>query len=117
MTIFNSIFDNPKNREECKGIFFRYKFNCYVSKTKSIEYKQSFKLLKRMSCPGCNLCQGFWEDLNMTGAPEDILKLPGQLIDDQIYKICFVPVSKDWETGYLDEWYWQLLPYEIKERK
>ena len=39
----------------CKGIFWRGSVNCYVDRG-NIIVKKSLKLMKRMSCPGCENC-------------------------------------------------------------
>ncbi len=48
----------------CKGLFFRAYENCYYDgKTKFV---QSFtiRLLKRISCKGCDMCEPFWDHYN-----------------------------------------------------
>lgn len=96
---------------ECKGIFFRYTCSSYISSHSSIEFRQSFRLLKRMSCSGCNKCQQIWEDFSMTGRVEETVRLPRNLVDNAIYEAVLVTSSFNNE-GYCDDWWWELV--EVK---
>ena len=43
---------------DCKGRIFRYHQNTYISKSGEIIVKDVFKPLKKLSCPGCEKCNG-----------------------------------------------------------
>ena len=96
---------------DCKGLFFRYTESSYLSKRNTLEYKQSFRLLKKKSCDGCDQCRGFWEDLGMSSI-EEVVELPEGLIDNYVYRVQFEEMGRDWETGLVDDWVWTFVAVE-----
>lgn len=93
---------------ECTGKFFRYSENTFVSSHGSIEIRKSYRLLKRKSCPGCDRCQQFDEDLSCAGLG-GLIEFPERPEHGKIYELEFVPGAPDWETGALEEWFWKLV--------
>lgn len=41
---------------ECKGVFLRYRRSAYMGGDGSINMRDTFRLLKSKSCPGCDSC-------------------------------------------------------------
>lgn len=105
---YRTIFlDENKKEGTCKGLFFR----CNVSKfwndkRNKIESRESYQLLKRKSCSGCSVCIGFYADLNSVG--NEAVLLPEKPISGRVYVACFRELSRDWETGYVEDWAWEL---------
>jgi hypothetical protein len=85
----------------CKGRFYRGYVTKYQTKY-GIAKKIEVRILKRMSCPGCDKCGGIDEDLNM-GLWEDYISLEG-IEDGKIYQTEYYNVSTDWEGGYVDSY-------------
>ena len=100
--------EKSNDAEKCKGIYVRHRFSSYVGSNNTLEFRHSFRILKRKSCKGCDHCQQFWEDLRMTGKLDETLRLPTQLIDGAIYELIFVAGPLDWETSICDDWWWEL---------
>lgn len=48
---------------QCKGLFWRGSISSFISSYKSIEVRKSLRLLKKLSCPGCENCDWIWEEL------------------------------------------------------
>lgn len=44
----------------------------------------------------------------MTGNIEDTVHLPKTLIENAVYKAILVTSGTDPETGYVDDWWWEL---------
>jgi hypothetical protein len=98
-----------KNRgSRCRGRFFRFGESIFVSSHGSVEVRKSFRLLKKMSCPGCDECRQFDEDLSVCDVDE-VIELPDKPVHGKIYELKFVPGVRDWETGILEEWHWTLV--------
>jgi len=94
-------------QDKCAGLFFRCRVNNFWNgASDSLRLSVEFKFLKRRSCKGCRLCQGFFDDVAEDHA---IVDAPAHPKDGAIYQMVFVPGPKDWETGYLDDWSWRLL--------
>jgi hypothetical protein len=69
--------------------------------------KKNFTFLKR-KCEGFNFVD---EELKMVGADEAIRKIINlNKVEDGIYQIITVNELTDWETGYLDDWDFELIP-------
>lgn len=50
-------------KEPCKGRFYRYTQSAYRANDGSVQTKETFKLLKRDSCKGCEKCGWIEEDI------------------------------------------------------
>ena len=105
-------YDN--SGKHCKGVFFRYTCSSYLSTHNSIEFRSSFRLLKKKSCSGCIQCQQLWEDFSVTGNIEDTIRVPKKLKPNGIYQASFVSAGVDWETGICEDWCWELI--EVTEK-
>ena len=81
--------------EVCGGLIWRGKASNYISSYNSIESKESLRLLKRKSCPGCSRC-----DWVLDAMKEDFPEMP-IIIDGRLYTY-FIHTFKDWETTELD---------------
>jgi hypothetical protein len=94
------LIENVNEEPQCKGIFFRGKFNSfYNDRKKSITVKKELVLLKRKSCKGCEQCDWIWdyiwEDCN-DNPLEDYI---GEIENGKLYTFT-VHTSRDWESGY-----------------
>jgi len=94
---------------ECKGIFYRFSSSVYLSSHDSIEVRESYRLLKRKSCPGCLRCQQIHEDIAMAGI-ENVFVFPKDPKHGDMYEAKFVAAS--WDGSYVDSWYWELTKVE-----
>ena len=70
--------------------------------------------MARMSCKGCDRCGGLADDLSNINANWSIIGIESAK-SGKLYEIKMVNMSTDWETGYVDEWDLQLVPYEESE--
>lgn len=100
-------------KDSCKGLYFRYSASEFVSKRGSLEKRESYRLLKRMSCNGdCSadgkrcIVEFFYDDLDMVGLSDAQVKYPEDPKDGDVYYVRPVMGSPDWETGYIEEWTW-----------
>jgi len=91
---------------DCAGVFFRYSKSVFLSSHKSIEIRESFRILKKKSCPGCDKCQQLWEDFSMVDV-EDAIVFPKKPKDGAMYKAKFVSGGPGFD-GYCDDWWWEL---------
>jgi len=94
------LVDKTIDKDTCKGLFWRASSSCYVSSHNSIESRKSLRLLKRLSCRGCEKCD--WvldflkEDINYD--PYDRLE---RCEDGKIYTYEVI-TSTEWETGHTE---------------
>ena len=101
--------DDPsfgKRTKRCKGRVFRYSENMFISSHRSIEIRKSFRLLKKRSCPGCERCFQFDEDLACAGI-DGLIEFPKGLEDGKVYELKFVPGVADWD-GVIGDWSWRM---------
>lgn len=115
--------ENPPDVVECKGIFFRYSRSSYVSSHQSVEFRESYRLLKKKSCPGCDECRYFWEELSMDDVDTFNMEWPKEPCHGDLYKVRYIAGWKDSDGDYYD-WSWALdkvecrfLPVPIKGRE
>jgi hypothetical protein len=113
----DGVLANSSSQEivsKCKGLYFRYSKGEYISYgldiRLSIEKRESYRILKRMSCPGgCGkrcLKDLFEDDIAQVPFEDVGIVYPDNPKHGDLYRLCLVPGSKDWETGYIDEWKW-----------
>jgi hypothetical protein len=86
---------------ECKGLFFRGYRNVYHQGTE-LHMKQGFKLLKRMSCTGCEKC-GFFDDMGEM-IEGDCVIYPDSIKHGGLYTLKVSNIGYDWESGHADSW-------------
>lgn len=98
-----------RSAEKCKGRFFRYSENSFVSSHGSIEIRRSYRLLKRKSCPGCDMCRQLDEDIANVGM--DAVVLPVSPKHGEIYELEFVSGGLN-DEGYCDDWWWEMKWWE-----
>lgn len=88
------------SEEQCKGLVFRGYSNRYVSKDGSYHTKEGMRLLKRKSCGKCPSCDFLLSSIKE--APDNVI-LP-QIENDALYSVHVTNESRDWETGYIDDY-------------
>lgn len=116
---------SPAGRKvKCKGVFFRYGSSAYVSSHRSIEFRESYRFLKRKSCKGCDECEYFWEDLSMDDLETCDIDWPEEPCAGDLYKLRYVPGSgPDWEGEHepgswaFDKIECKFLPIPIRGRE
>lgn len=68
--------------------------------------KKNYKFLKRKSDP--NSLNHILEDLSCGGVDSLMKTLINKDASDGIYKLYITNISTDWETGYVDDYDWEL---------
>lgn len=82
----------------CKELVYRCKVNHFINSKGHIVYSSRFIPMKRLSCPGCPKCGGLLECL------DGDLPLVSSEVNNQLYSLEMVNISRDWESGHVDEW-------------
>lgn len=75
---------------------------------KSLHVKRSINILKR-ACMGFN----FLDDDMRNGGAEDTVRMFTNLdeCEDGIYEVVHCNISRDWESGIVDDWDYELVPF------
>lgn len=109
------LFANSSSQDSnCKGIYFRYSksefWSNHLDSRVSIEKRESYRILKRMSCNGmCGkrcMRDFFEEDISACGFDGINIMYPENPKHGDIYFLEFIPGPKDWQTGYVEDWKW-----------
>lgn len=83
----------------CKGLFFRGYSSVYY-RNGIIKRTDELRLLKRMSCPGCDKCG--WVLDTLSECTDNII-IPA-IKNGKIYSIHSINESRDWETRIIDSY-------------
>ena len=90
----------------CNGIVYRYHESAFIGKNGRICVSKELRPLKRLSCPGCEICgpqvDCLQESVVDLGAAAIEFE-PGLETGNEV-KVVMVPQSYDWESGHLEEW-------------
>lgn len=89
-----------EEKSTCKGLFFRAVRNKFYIKEKRIVEHLELRFLKKKSCPGCEKCDFLWYDLQES---DESISL-SHIEQDKIYSPVITNISRDWETGYIEDW-------------
>jgi len=109
--ILKFTLDDPKPEpDNCKGLYFRG-YNNFYSQGINVHRKQGVKFLKRKSCPGCKYCSWYYDQMNEM-LQSDCVLLP-EIEHGALYSIRVINESRDWETGYIDQYDFEF--YEVEE--
>lgn len=97
-----NLLDNMKpvkKENQCKGLYFRgYRSQYFIGD--KFESKVGVRLLKKKSCKGCECCGGMLDSMK-----ENINNVYlVQIEDGEIYTPIYTNISRDWETGYIDDY-------------
>lgn len=99
---FEFTFDNPQwVPVECKGLFYRFRRSTWKGRDGSLNYKDSFRPLRSLSCPGCDDCGSISDSIDML---ELNIGYPNNLKGGELLKAKISNVHRDWETGQVDDW-------------
>ena len=97
------VLDCPAPVSTCKGQVFKGYASLFCHKGR-VERRQGIRLMKSLSCPGCEHCGGGWM---LSEGPDHIdcgtLLMP-EIENGKLYEIRMANESRDWETGYIDEY-------------
>lgn len=96
--------DHNGEIESCNGRIYKCKINKFLNKKE--EYVETVRMIpiKRMSCPGCDVCGWADEYLHDSTYYEENLINIEDAEHDKFYRLQVVNPSYDWETGICDEW-------------
>jgi len=89
--------------EECKGLFYRGKTNAFLNNNNEYVYQERTKLLKRLSCPGCDVCMWLYDMMEECIA-NDTLPIIDNVVNGELYRLKVVNEIRDWEFGIIDDW-------------
>ena len=97
---------------------FRYRENNYASSGR-IVFAQEWRHMKRLSCHG-ECCEGdsirrCWtpfDDVEQAGIEELQIAFPDDPVDGALYQFILRPGTPDWETGVVEDWEWEVVPFE-----
>lgn len=103
--------DEQPVKNTCKGLTFRGYNNKFQS-GKHIGNHQGIKLLKRKSCPGCQHCEFYFYNMQEM-IDTDTIIWP-EIEHGKLYSIRVVNISKDWETGIVDDYDYEI--FKLEER-
>ena len=90
-------------KDTCDGLYFRAEVSEYLSGNGDINFRQRMRPLKRLSCTGCGVCWDIMDCLNeQIGPYMDASAFPENVETGHVYKLDFVNITTDWETGIVD---------------
>jgi hypothetical protein len=105
---YESIFES-EIKEESRCVI-RLQTNIWSDK-RGLHYKKSLSILKR-KCKGFNILE---EDTSNIGAEDLFPKILNfNECKDGIYEVVTCNESRDYETGYIDDYDYRLIPYNSK---
>ena len=81
----------------CKGVF------SYGGKGRTL-FSQELKILRRLSCKGCEKCDGIYETLHEQTSLDMIPFPSGSACHGDIVKLEIEVTSRCYETGMADDW-------------
>ena len=116
---FSGIQKSKPVESLCEGMVFRCKVRRFLTKTKEYTEQVWMTPLKRKSCPGCAKCGYFADYLDEFCDPlyDNNPILPTDPQDKGLYTLAIVNESKDWESGLVDDFDLEFLPYTEPTKK
>ena len=94
--------------EDCKGRFFRYTESGFTGKKARVVLTRELRPLKSISCPGCPECVGLDAELAARVNEINFLQFNPTLVTGDTVRLVQVPVDRDWSTGVLKKWYYEV---------
>lgn len=109
------VADNKGAITDCKGRFFRYTTASFTGQNGRFVLTQELRPLKSISCPGCAECGGLADELVSRAKEAGFIQFCPTLESGDIVTLIQVPVSRDRDTGVLEEWYYEAKRANINE--
>ena len=97
-------------QEECKGRFFRFTEAGFSGQNGRVVQTKELRPLKSISCPGCAVCRGLDDELKKRANEKGFLQFCPSLKSGDTVTLLQVPVDRNWDTGELKEWYYEVKP-------
>ena len=105
-----------KTQNQCKGATFRgYASTFYDSINQRVERKEGIRILKSKSCPGCQFCAFISDQLPDMIDSKSLIFPKGGIISGKLYSIRVINESRDYESGMIDDWDFEI--FEIKDKE
>ncbi len=102
------------DKTECKGLFFRANTGAWFESEKQrFNERRTLTLLKKLSCPGCEKCDWFWDAMNTYIYDEGSVEIFFAGLEHGKLYAPHYEADQDWETG-IDEG-GEITMQEIKE--
>lgn len=108
----SSLFAHLEKEEKKPLLIYRYRCSEYVGSRNRLERRERLEFLKSKSTefggPAADLVETgdaglIWADIKWPN---------GHPRDNQLYNAVFVPGPPDWETGYIESWFWKMEPWK-----
>ena len=108
---FNFFMEDDNTKPECKGQIYKASVSSFIGAQGDVVDKIVFRPQKRKSCPGCDQCGWAADDVRESIACGTFI-FPGEVEHNRLYVLKVINISRDWETGMIDEWDTTLVPVE-----
>ena len=104
MSDFEFLEPTKKKVARCKGLVYRCSVQEFMTEKRLVRQIE-FRLLKRRSCPGCDQCGFMLDDLRDRLDPFcSGIYWPQQPKHNGLYSPRVTNITKDWESGIVDDW-------------
>ncbi|WP_157639977.1 hypothetical protein [Burkholderia ubonensis] len=100
--------DENRVQEDCKGRFFRYTEAGFIGQNGRFVVTRELRPLKSISCPGCAECAGLNDELAARANEKGFVQFSPTLASGDTVTLLQVPISRDWGTGQLTKWYYEV---------
>jgi len=87
---------------ECAGVIYRADV-FHGPTSRGVVLSIRLNKLKRKSCPGCSKCIWIDEYIAEVNSKYPLLNIEN-VVDGKLYTVEMCNISKDWETGYVDDY-------------
>lgn len=111
MSYFKEFLDLKIKEDDINRCVIKLTTEYYVGKDGSLNYKKVLKpLLKKCINYGRDMLLEDAQNGGVDCTLQNIINL--DICGDGIYEVVTCNITRDWETGYVDSWEYQLVPYK-----
>lgn len=99
--------------KNCQGQIYRYVREVWIGSDGDVNFNDRFRWIKKLSCPGCEKCEWLKEHISffLHGYYNEMYN-HNKVETGKLYKLTITNISTDWETGYVDDWDLEFVPYK-----
>lgn len=110
-------FNDEIDPQQCNSLIFKAKVNVFLNSKNEFVYQQRMIPMKKLSCKGCNQCGFLLEELDERISNKDFSMIPENIEHGALYRLETTHISRDWETGIIDDWDLEFIKIEDKKEK
>lgn len=113
----DNLFEATGPAPACRGQIYRFIETAYVGKRGNIVCRRELQLMKRLSCPGCEVCGGTADiETGLRDEGAAFLQFSPELLSGDLVKLQIENDDFDRESGTPELWHYNVVRFDAAQK-